>query len=388
MNRLFIFLLLCFIGTKADAQNASASVTEPRRSTVVGDSLYALGNYSKAIEYYKKAEDAEEKIARSYNAIGNTSKALHYYKKALEDSDASLLSQYNYGKLLFKARNYPKADSLFRALVDASPKNPEFLYQLGLIKEKRNDSMYFVHFNHALLLDSEHLNARYKLAKYMAEKRNFNGAMEHVAIGLAANPNSIRFLNLKAIIAFVNKSYHSASAVYEKLLSLQQSNIQLHENLAESYRQTNRFEEAIEQYTVLINEYDDKNPKWHFNIARNYEALRYLDKAQHHFEISILLQDLPLDTSYVALASVYKKQKDYQRQFEALQKAVVENPENREALYFLATAADNYYEDDRLVISYYQKYLDKFGEQSRYSEFTKARIKDLKTEIHMNKEKQ
>ena len=105
-------------------------------------------------------------------------------------------------------------------------------------------------------------------------------------------------------------------------MKLNQSNIQLHENLAESYTKTNRFEEAIEQYTILINEYDDKNPSWHFSIAKNFEALRYLDKAQHHFEIAILLQDIPLDESYVALASVFKKQKEYKKQLETLQKAV------------------------------------------------------------------
>ena len=246
----------------------------------------------------------------------------------------------------------------------------------------------FVHYSKALTLDNEHLNARYKLAKLRAEKRNFNGAMAYVEIGLTSNPNSIRFLNLKAIIAFVNKSYHLASETYEQLLALQQSTVKLHENLAHSYSQTNRFEKAITQYTILINEYDDKNPSWHFSIAKNFEALRYLEKAKHHYEVAILLQDIPLDNSYIALSSVYKKQKDYKAQLETLQKAVAENSKNQRALYLLATAADNYFEDKTIVIPYYEKYLAVFGANASFSEFSRVRIKDLKTELHMSTEKQ
>lgn len=366
-----------FTALIADAQNASA--------IRVGDSLYALGDYSNAIQAYEQTERSEDKIARSYNAIGNTTKALEYYEKALLRQEANPLTQYNYGKLLLKATQYQKADSLFQLLTKASPKNPEFVYQLGLVKEKRNDSTAFPMFLYAYVLDKNHQNALYKFAKYSAEGRNFNKAKKLIEDGLEADPNSTRFLQLKAVVAYVQKEYHLAASTYETLLERKQSNIQLHENLAVSYSQTNRFEEAIEQYTILINEYDDKNPSWHFSIAKNFEALRYLDKAQHHFEIAILLQDLPLDESYFALASVFKKQQAYKKQFEALQKAVVENPENQAALYFLATAADNYFEDDASVIPYYETYLATFGANGKFSGFAKQRIKDIKTDIHFNK---
>jgi tetratricopeptide (TPR) repeat protein len=187
------------------------------------------------------------------------------------------------------------------------------------------------------------------------------------------------------VVAFVNKEYHAAATTYEELLALNQSNIQIHENLAESYQKTNQFEEAIDQYTILINTYDDKIPKWHYNIAKSFEALRYLDKAQHHFEVAILLQDIPLDDSYVALSAVFFKQRDFKKQMEVLQKAVQENPENQRAKYFLATAADNYFKDDASVLPYYEAYLKTFGEQSQFAEFAKARIQDLKTDLHMNK---
>ena len=377
MNRTFFLIIVLTVITKADAQEASA--------LAVGDSLFALGNYNQAITYYKKADDVDEKIARAHAAVGNTTKALQFYEVALKKGNAGVLTNYNYGKLLLKSGRYKKASEVFKTLTKENPKNPEFQYQLGLVQEKSKDSTYYLSYSYALQLDQSHQNALFKLAKYRAEKRNFNGAMSYVAKGLEVAPNSIRFLSLKAVIEFVNKSYHKAANTYEKLLELNQSNERLHQQLAVSYNQTNRFEKAIQQYTILINEYDDKNPSWHFNIAKNFAALRYLDKAQHHYEISIALLDLPLDESYLALSSVFNKKKEYKNQFSTLQKAVHENPKNQRAKYFLATAADNYFEDDLVVIPYYEQYLETFGDNGRYAEFAKARIRDLKTDIHLNK---
>lgn len=372
------FLIVCIVSitiAKANAQNALA----------IGDSLYSLGNYNAAIIQYKQTTGAEDKIARAYKAVGNNAMAIQFYKKHLENEKTDVLSSYNYGKLLLSANRFKQADSLFEVLSKANPKNPEFYYQLGLAKEKQKDSSAFIKYLQALTNDKNHQNALFKVAKIQAERRNFNEAMMNIERGLKVDSESVRFLNLKALIAYVNKSFHLAADTYEKLIDLNQSNERLHENLAVSYNQTNRFEQAISQYAILINEYDDKNPSWHFSIAKNYEALRYLDKAQHHFEIAIALQDLPLDKSYVALASVYKKQKDYKNQFSVLQKAVRENSNNQRALYLLATAADNYFEDDAVVLPYYEKYLAIFGEQGNYTEHAKQRIKDLKTDIHFNK---
>lgn len=377
MNRLFIIILL--ISALADAQNASA--------LRMGDSLFALGDYSKAIKWYEDAQHSEEKIAKAYLAMGNQTKALTYYEHVMTQENVDPLSQYNYGKLLLSSNRYSQADSVFRRLSRQHPKNPEFQYQLGLVKEKQSDSTAYQSFVNAYALDVNHQNALYKIAKYAAERREFDLASDYIQKGLKADSNSTRWINLKAIVAFVTKDYHSAATAYEQLIQMKQSNVQLHENLGVSYRQTNRFEEAIEQYTILINEYNDKNPSWHFNLAKSYEALRYLDKAQRHYELSIILQDIPLDDAFIALSEVFKKQLDYKNQFTTLQKAVGENPENQLALYLYATAADNYFEDDAAAIPYYEKYLQKFGDEGKYAEFAKQRIKDINTDIHFSNTK-
>lgn len=60
---------------------------QSQNSKRLGDELYAVGNYSKAIELYKMVEDLDsvyDEIARAYLAIGNYGEALSYYEKALK----------------------------------------------------------------------------------------------------------------------------------------------------------------------------------------------------------------------------------------------------------------------------------------------------------------
>ena len=377
MNKL-LTLLLIICSFQASSQTDEA--------LVIADSLYALGDYNKAIELYRKVNNTQLKIAKSYEAMGNNEQALAYYKQALLEHANATIATYNYGKLLLKTANYQGADSIFQVLQTAHPRNPNFPYHLGLIKEKQKDSTAIVHFNRALTLDGSFENARYKIAKRLAEKREFEAALFHIDYGLAIDPNSIRFLNLRALASFHTKNYHEALSAYKKLLKFNQSNIPLHENLAVSFTKTNQFEKAIEQYTVLINEFDDKNPKWHYLIGRVYMSLRDYEKARRHLEIAILLKDLSVEAEYWALSDLFGRQKEYKKQMKALEKMISENPQNEHGHYFLAAAADNYFENKNTVIPFYENYLKKFGETGRFRELARQRLLDLKTELHFKKD--
>ena len=66
MNKLLTLLLL-ISSFQASSQTDEASV--------FADSLYALGDYSKAIQLYRKAKNTQLKIAKSYEAMGNNEQA-------------------------------------------------------------------------------------------------------------------------------------------------------------------------------------------------------------------------------------------------------------------------------------------------------------------------
>ncbi len=386
MSRSIIVLFLILI-TKAEAQKASALVAAVENQQIkIADSLYALGDYTKAISLYKQLPNASVQLAKSYEALGSVFKALQNYKVALQKDPNNILATYSYGKLLYKASQTKKADSIFKILSQKNPKNSNFVYYRGLIREKENDSTAFQYYEKAYRLDENNSNALYKIAKHHIEKRRFKQAVPFIKKGLLSNQNSVRFLTLQALQYFYRKDYHNALKSYEELLKLNQSNLQLHENLAESYRMTNQFEKALEQYTVLINTYDDKKPKWHKAIARVYKGLKEYDKAIRHTEIAILLQDVPLDKEYLSLSYLFKQKGDFKKVMEMLEKAKKENPDSETIEYQLAVAADNFFKDKETVIRFYERYLSKYGETGRMRNLAKSRVSDLKKELHFSKD--
>lgn len=72
MKKISLLYLMIFLA-KINAQYSPIAVA---------DSLYALGNYTLAINEYAKEglPNAELQIARAYNAIGNYDKALAQYE--------------------------------------------------------------------------------------------------------------------------------------------------------------------------------------------------------------------------------------------------------------------------------------------------------------------
>lgn len=380
MNKLLLFL--CLIGiAKAEAQNASA--------LAVADSLYQVGAYSQAIAAYGKLEvspQVYQRIGQAYETLGKTPQALDNYKNALGLNPENLTVAYKYGTLLRVSGNFKAADSIFADLQNKHPNNASVLYQLGYVKEQLKDSTAVVRYMQAYQLDNNQQNALYRLSKLLLEKREFNSAKNFIDQGLNADPKSIRFLTLDALSYYINKSYHDAIDQYERLIELGRDNLINREKLAISYAQTFQYPEAIANFKILINTYDDQNPSWHYGIGKCFIGIEDLVNAKRHINIAIGLVDLPLDAYFVSLAIAYNREGDYAEVIRLLKLAISENPLNERAHYQLAVAADNYYQDRLQVISLYQNYINLFQDRGNYSESVALRLSDLRKEAHLNKD--
>lgn len=111
------------------------------KQSIIADSLYATGNYTKAINAYATlgSQKAGMQIARAYNAIGNYEKAIIQYRSVLEKDTKQQLAQFELGKLLLKTNKAIAAQELFEVLIVENPFNPEYHYQLGEAIRARDD---------------------------------------------------------------------------------------------------------------------------------------------------------------------------------------------------------------------------------------------------------
>jgi len=110
MNR-FILILLITVIFKTEAQTSVLNIA---------DSLFIYGKYSKAIAQYKAYNNPSRvyhKIAKAYIAIGNYDEALINYEKGVEANPENTLLKYDYGKFLYRTKNFKKASEVFNNLV-------------------------------------------------------------------------------------------------------------------------------------------------------------------------------------------------------------------------------------------------------------------------------
>ncbi len=148
------------VAFKAEAQTSALAVS---------DSLFAVGEYAGAINKLQEIDPQTEKtylkLAKNYAANRQPEIALENYKKVLSKNPDRVLTAVDYGELLVKTGKLNSADSLFKILAEKYPKNANFKFQQGLIKEKLKDSTALGYFMHTMILDTTHQGALYKLAK-------------------------------------------------------------------------------------------------------------------------------------------------------------------------------------------------------------------------------
>lgn len=367
---------------------------------VVADSLYAVGNYSEALQQYDQIPQKDEaiflKIARAHQAKGTLDNALIFYKKASPSTQFPIACN-EYGKLLISKSKFETADSLFTVLINAFPTNPNFFYQRGRarqrIKPETEDSLVALQietldrglsdFKEAIRLDSTHQKAIYEASKLYLKDKEYGLAEQLCNKALATYPENVEIISILAQTNYYKGYFHGAIPMFEKLLELGQDTQFIREKLGYSYYKTRFYELAIAQYLEAL-KYTPNDSYIHFLLAKLYNFMLDFDRAELHGKAAILLKDLPLDEEYYTLANTYKIHKDFEQAMEYLNLTLSENPDHKLAIYAKAVVADNYYADKEAVIKLYEQFIEKYDhDYDPYIKSAKSRVKLLKQEVFM-----
>lgn len=363
--------------------------TEAQTSVLkIADSLYAHGNYSKAIAQYKAHSHPPEvyhNIAKSYIAIGNYDEALINYEKAVETNQDNTLLKYDFGKFLYRTKHYKKAAELFNKLVYIDYKNPNFQYELGLALEKLKDSTAQNRFFNAFQLDTTHQKAIYKIARFHLKKGHNRQVDYYVNMGLKSFKNNKELISLKAQNHYVKKRYEDAVIWFEKLLELGESSEFIHEKLSLCYDQMYDYEKAIEQRQHVL-KFNPLDATAIYVIGTLYEKLNNFKKAEEYISKALLLLDQPLDAEYMKLGTVLNQQKKYKEAIAALKTSLKENPDNPSTQFFLVRTKDAYYEDLDAKIKLYEDF-KKYHPKNPFIKFAQFRLDELKEEKFLKTER-
>ncbi len=372
----FVYLLLILFLSKAGAQTSALSVA---------DSLYALGNYTSAINAYAKVggENSNLQIARAYNAIGNFDKSIAQYTAALDKNPKLDFVRFELGKLLLKTKNFGPALEAFNVLASSKQENPEYFYYLGRTFEfvKKTDKANKA-FKTAVAMDSTHLRSLYALGKYYVGQEIKDSALVYIDQGLRFYGNDVAMINLKALAYYNNGQFQLAIPHFERLLELGEEKPFVYEKLAYGYFRNWEPEKALEAYHKLRS-FPDKLAVAYAGLGEVYFKEKTLDSAQYYIEKSMEERRVLFDQEYADLGRIARLKGNTKKAMDYYTMAWKENKENYFNYYQVCILADEYYKDSKTSLTYYEKLLEMYPDLVPFvKERAKNRISEIKEEIH------
>lgn len=382
MSRLFIILIIFMLTSKVEAQSSTLSIA---------DSLYVVGNYSKAINAYQKESVTLKytiQIAKAYKALGNTKKALESYEKSLEIDPENVLVLYDYGKLIFSIGKAEKAAAIFDKLIAKDSLNPNFHYQLGLAKETMKSKDFMVSYKKAFELDKQHQRVIYKLIKNYLGAKVYEKAAMYIESGLANNSDDIKVIGFKAQYYYLQKKYRNALKWFEILITRKKATQYVYEKSAYAAYRISKVLRAIELYQEALKR-DKQNYFYHSQLAKIYCHDGQFEKAKFHASQSLGIKSVMFETSEdnFILGMVYFEEQNFKKAIRFFKKALKENPKYEAAQFQLTLCSDSYYADYKEKLAVNEKFLKLFPNAHKDRKMLiKSRIRELKREIHLKSE--
>ncbi len=369
-------IIFFLIVGKAGAQSSASAVA---------DSLYALGNYSAAINEYAKVdnEKASLQIARAYEAIGNYKKAVVQYRATLDKNTKLDIARFEMGKLLLKTKEYDAALEAFTALISKKDGNPEYYYYLGRVQKSMTDvSEANNSFRQAIRLDSTHLRSIYSLGKYFVLKQEKDSVLKYVNKGLKFYEEDVSLINLKALAFFNNGQFNQAIPHFERLLELGETKPFMYKKLAHGYLSNLETEKAHQTYLQLLN-FPDFVADAYSGFADVFLKEKQLDSAQFYIKRAIEERTVVFDNEYRDLGRIARLQGKTKEALEYYTRAWEENKSNQYIHYQVCTLADEYFQDPKTKLRYYENLLGQYPKLLPFiEEHAKKRVSELKAEIH------
>lgn len=355
------------------------------------DSLYAVGEYSKAIQLYQGQTPHlfNEKLglAKVYLAKQQTELALDLYQAALAQKPVTK-HRFTFAKLLLDEKKYVLADSVLTQLHIDYPKNAEFVYQLGMSKKTRNNTTLDQYFSKAISLDSTHLRAYFELAHFYTKIKSYNKAINTCKMALKIKPDHKKILGLIGQVLFNDKAFHAALSYFKQLDETHGVPQFVLEKMAYCSWMTRDFNAAEVYYKRLL-QLEPKSFLFHQNLSKTLNILGKHALAMSHAFSAQKYKDVSLYKINFELGQAYLGLKQYRLAMSHFIKVIEELPSYEKAYVRLARAADIFYDDKSKVIPYFENYQERFSdsETADYKDFMIRRYNDIKQKIHFDSAK-
>lgn len=355
-----------------------------------GQILSFQQNYKDAVSAFEMASqlninsaDILGEIAECYAIIGNFYESRDYFEKALK------LQPENPGLLAKAGRNYINLKDFknsYRCFTDIYKKDSTNVYwnkQLAFSayrvgKRKQAVDLY----TKVLEANPRDYSTYLNLAKLYDRGKEDSLIIKTFQLGIDQFPGDSELRGELAKFYFESRKYEPAKENYEIYFSLKGDSIYpvlLNYGICLYFTGSEQLSISLLEKCVSQVAND---PYALFYLALNHKKLRNLELSEQYFNAAIeaatpsYLPDL-----YHHLGQILGLQRKFPESIAALQKANELDPENKEALFEIATTYEEYNSNKTLALNYYRLYLKEAGEDGKNIDYALTRLKKLKEDL-------
>ncbi len=223
------------------------------------------GEIDKAIETYKEILklspanfETYQKLGELHFEKGEKDKALEYYKKIVD--------------IYFKNRLYKKALPIYQKILEITPDDISAREKIAEIYEREGNESdgkreylflaeYYwkqkniekTDFYAQKAIEFKSIEAHFFKGAALYEKKEISEAKKEIEMLLKFKSNHIGALNILSIIYTELGQIEDAMSTLDKVIKIDQENVEAYENLANLYIKKNNNKEAISKYLVAVN---------------------------------------------------------------------------------------------------------------------------------------
>jgi tetratricopeptide (TPR) repeat protein len=224
-----------------------------------GNLLVRQGRLDEAIERYINAIKSKPNFAKAYNNLGiayvqrgDRQKAIEQFSTAVKINPSYLDAQNNLKMALLQKQVKESASTKQSAdSEDISTFSGQMMVGTSLMKKGDLDGA-IKHFQEALKIEPENINAHVSMGLALGYKRNFDGAISHFRTAIKINPRIPEIYNSLAVaLAYTGKT-DKAIAQLNKALEINPRFAKAHNSLGVMLAKSGKFDEGIDHLRKAI----------------------------------------------------------------------------------------------------------------------------------------
>lgn len=237
-----------------------------------------------ALKFNTQFVEARTALAQLHLEEGSVDLALEQAQAALQldprNAQAAIIS----GTTYLRKGNLVKSRAIFESIMQAFPKEPIGPYNLGLVAHaEKHDGKALAYFEDALARKPTAIEPILQIVAIKDGQGKRQESLDRVVQQLRLAPQSALLHNMLGQLQLRAKDSAQAEQSFKTAIDLDNSFLAPYLNLAQSYYQTGKVEQAITEYETVLSK-DPNAPAALMMLGIIHESRNEHDKAQQRYE--------------------------------------------------------------------------------------------------------